>query len=76
MFATSQRLVTVLGAMGSDGWELVNVYDKASNWIAGTEKGFILFKRSVAPGDEPLEGLWAVEVDKSGRLVRPSTQDW
>src|SRR5690606_10841781 len=75
-FSTGERLVRVLGALGADGWELVNVYDKASNWLGGTEKGFILFKRAVGPGEQPIGGLWAVEVDKTGTLIEPSTQAW
>lgn len=35
------------------GWELVAVYDKASNWFAGLEKGFVLMKRPVPTGVEP-----------------------
>jgi hypothetical protein len=61
-FNTQGRLVLVLGSLGAEGWELVHVYDKASNWLAGTEKGFALFKRAVAEGDSPPEG-WAVALD-------------
>lgn len=75
-FATGERLIRVLGSLGAQGWELVNVYDKASNWIGGTEKGFMLFKRPVAPGQAPPEGLWSLEVDKSGALVDHSAQVW
>ena len=39
-----------LGESGKDGWELISVYDKSSNWFVGMEKGFMLFKRSVARG--------------------------
>ena len=41
-----------------NGWQLVANYDKASNWFQGMEKGFVLFMRTVAPGDEPI-GPWA-----------------
>lgn len=44
--------------MGAEGWELVHVYDKASNWFANLEKGFVLFKRPVASDAEPV-GPWA-----------------
>lgn len=67
---TAQRLERVLGKLGSDGWELVNVYDKSSNWIGGAEKGFVLFKRAVLPGEEP-EVAWAVHVDKAGNVLVP-----
>ena len=72
-FNTAERLVTILGKLGADRWELVHVYDKASNWLTGMEKGFALFKRPVADGDEP-DGGWAVTLDKNGDLVVP--QDW
>jgi hypothetical protein len=53
-----ERLVQTLGALGQDGWELVTIYDKASNWFDGMEKGFALFKRAVPDGEEPI-GPWA-----------------
>lgn len=58
-FNTPDRLAVTLAKLGSEGWELVHVYDKASNWIANTEKGFALFKRPVLPGELP-DGPWAV----------------
>jgi hypothetical protein len=57
-FGTGGRLGMALSYFGSQGWELVTIYDKASNWFQGMEKGFILFKRPVPPGDEP-DGPWA-----------------
>jgi hypothetical protein len=57
-FHAKDRLVRALGALGKEGWELVAIYDKSSNWLAGMEKGFALFKRPVADGAEP-EGPWA-----------------
>jgi len=58
MCKQAERLTSALGALGSDGWELVAVYDKASNWLSGMEKGFALFKRPVPSGAEPT-GAWA-----------------
>ena len=58
MLNTPERLTQSLGALGSEGWELVHVYDKSSNWWANMEKGFAIFKRSVDPEAEP-EGPWA-----------------
>jgi hypothetical protein len=58
MYATAERLTYVLGRLGEDGWELVHVYDKASNWLTNMEKGFAILKRPVDPGDEP-DGPWA-----------------
>lgn len=59
MFNAPQRLAVILGKLGSQGWELVHVYDKASNWLNGMEKGFALFRRSVAPGEHP-DGGWGM----------------
>lgn len=69
VIGAADRLQTVLGALGADGWELVSVFDKSSNFLNGMEKGFVLFKRPVPDGHEP-EGGWAVQVSKSGRIVR------
>ena len=57
-FQQKERLVSALGTLGAQGWELVAVYDKASNWLVGMEKGFVLFKRPVPEGEEPV-GPWA-----------------
>lgn len=58
-FNTSARLATVLAATGQAGWELVTIYDKSSNWLAGMEKGFMLLRRRVPPGLEPES--WAIQ---------------
>lgn len=42
-----ERLQQNLDQLGDAGWELVTVFDKTSNWLAGMEKGFLLFKRPV-----------------------------
>jgi hypothetical protein len=64
-FFTAQRLPEALGRLGSEGWELVHVYDKASNWMRDVEKGFALFKRPVPAGEpDPIEG-WCVVDGKS-----------
>ncbi|MCU1487278.1 MAG: hypothetical protein JWN67_4024 [Actinomycetia bacterium] len=56
---TVSRMLSALGALGAEGWELVATMDKASNWFSGAEKGFLLFKREVPPGaPEPTDG-WA-----------------
>ena len=57
-FNSMKRLSGVLALAGSAGWELISVYDKASNWIGGTEKGFMLLKRAVPDDFEPEE--WCV----------------
>jgi len=53
MFETAARMTEVLAAAGSAGWELVGVYDKASNWLTSMEKGFMLLKRPVPDGVTP-----------------------
>lgn len=57
-FNAANMLGKALAYMGSHGWELVTVYDKTANWLQGFEKGFVLFKRPVAPGAEP-DGAWS-----------------
>jgi hypothetical protein len=57
-FSAADRLVGALSELGAEGWELVTIYDKASNWLNGFEKGFALFKRPVAEGEDPV-GPWA-----------------
>jgi hypothetical protein len=39
IFNSALRMQRVLGLAGEHGWELVAVYDKASNWLSGLEKG-------------------------------------
>lgn len=75
LFNAASRLLSVLGALGSDGWQLVHVYDKASNWLSGMEKGFVLFKRPVV-GDAAPPGDWAMQFDAQGRLVRHEVVDY
>jgi hypothetical protein len=58
VFNAPQRLAMILGQLGAQGWELVHVYDKASNWMQQSENGLAIFKRPVAPGEHP-EGAWA-----------------
>jgi hypothetical protein len=58
MFKAGDAIGMSLSYFGQHGWELVGIYDKASNWIANIENGFMLFKRPVAPGAEP-EGAWS-----------------
>jgi hypothetical protein len=50
MFSALDRMKAVLGHLGSEGWELVTVYDKGSNWMSGMEKGFMMLKRPVHRG--------------------------
>jgi hypothetical protein len=75
-FTSVARMQQALGESGKDGWELISVYDKSSNWFIGLEKGFMLFKRSVARGTTlrpeewcetySFEGTTSVERDRSG----------
>jgi hypothetical protein len=84
MFGTPDRLAAVLSQLGAGGWELVHVYDKASNWLNQMEKGFAIFKRAVPSGVEP-DGPWAAwnratkllpAAPKGGRLGGPPTASW
>lgn len=74
MFFAGDRLVQTLGRLGADGWELITIYDKSSNWLANMEKGFALFKRPVAAGDSP-DGPWASAMfaGASGTGVTPTS---
>ena len=65
MFFAGDRLVSTLARLGADGWELVTIYDKSSNWLAGMEKGFALFKRPV-PDGQAADGPWARSLSSSG----------
>ena len=38
-----------LAFLGPHGYELITVYDKASNWFGGMEKGVVLFSARVGP---------------------------
>jgi hypothetical protein len=62
MFNASDRFQRALGAAASQGWELVGVYDKASNWLSGMEKGFILLKRHVPTGVRLREDEWCISL--------------
>jgi hypothetical protein len=63
MFNTHARLASVLGEAGRLGRELVQVYDKSSNWIGGSEKGFLLLRRQVPAGVEPI--AWSVQFSQT-----------
>jgi hypothetical protein len=52
-FNNADRMREALATAGRGGWELVTIYDKASNWVGGWEKGFMLLKRPVPDGVRP-----------------------
>jgi len=60
VFNAMDRMQVAFGALGSEGWELITIYDKASNWLSGSEKGFMLFKRAVPPGQRLPEDQWCI----------------
>lgn len=62
MFKAASRMQLVLGHLGSEGWELISIYDKGSNWLGGMEKGFMLLKRPVPPGATLTEDQWCIAV--------------
>lgn len=57
-FKSADRMTEVLATAGASGWELISVYDKASNWLGGLEKGFMMLKRPVPDDVEPDE--WCI----------------
>jgi hypothetical protein len=63
MFGAIERLQLVLGSAGSQGWELAAVYDKASNWFTGMEKGFMVLKRPVAPSVHLSDEEWCITMN-------------
>lgn len=67
-FFAAGRLQANFARLGADGWELVTVYDKASNWMGGFEKGFALFKRPVEDGADP-DGGWAIVDGPDGKPI-------
>ena len=81
-FGARERLSLVLAHMGEQGYELTTVYDKASNWFQGMEKCFMLFKREVPSGSEPVgPWCWVLDVttlDQSGVAGYgfPENQAW
>jgi hypothetical protein len=62
MFGALDRMQAVFGELGQHGWELVTVYDKASNWFNAMEKGFMLFKRPVPPGERLEDDDWCIAI--------------
>ena len=52
------RMLIAFAELGAEGWQLVASYDKASNWLQGMEKGYLLFMRAVPSGEDP-DGPWA-----------------
>jgi len=74
MLGAVDRMTRVLGYLGSNGYELATVYDKASNWLTGMEKGFMLFKRHVPAGTDPV-GDWCQVLDPSQISMRNATPD-
>lgn len=78
-FFAPSRLGMTLSFFGQRGWELVSVYDKASNWLNGIENGIILFKKPVPPGDEP-DGAWtevwtSAQVEHAYNKARQEARD-
>ena len=74
-FNVAEKMVGTFAHLGSNGWELVGIFDKSSNWITAYEKGFALFKREVPEGVEP-EGPWAEfnQAANVGKAGQPDDQ--
>jgi hypothetical protein len=64
------RMTAILGAAGQHGWQLVSIYDKASNWSAGLEKGFMLLRRPVPPGVRLKDDEWCTHISVTGNLLK------
>ena len=65
-FKSVDRMQAMLARAGAHGWELAATMDKASNWWAGMEKGFLLLKRPVSEGAEPES--WCIMDSAAGQL--------
>ena len=63
MFKAMDRMQSVLGSLGSQGWEIAAMYDKQSNWMTSMEKGFVLLKRPVAEGATVADDEWCITVN-------------
>lgn len=57
-----RRLGITLSYFGQRGYELVFFIEKGSNWAAGVENGFLVFKRYVPDGSEA-DGPWSMVWD-------------
>ena len=68
MYFALDRMAMVLGSAGAEGWELVAIYDKTSNWtdLVGKEKGFILMKRPVVAGARLADDAWCIDLSLAG----------
>jgi hypothetical protein len=59
VFNVADKMVNAFSHLGSNGWELVGIFDKSSNWLgSGFEKGFAVFKREISDNETP-DGPWA-----------------
>ena len=63
MFGAMDCMELVLGSAGSQGWELISIYDKGSNRHVGMEKGFMLLKRPVDPSVDLRDDEWCVTMN-------------
>jgi Protein of unknown function (DUF2510) len=66
MFGAIDRMQLVFGAAGSQGWELIAIYDKSSNWFNGMEKGFMLLKRPVGTSERLSDDQWCITMSMAG----------
>ena len=63
MFNSPERMGETLAVAGANGWELVTIYDKTSNWWTAMEKGFMLLKRPVPNDVTPDQ--WCVTINQT-----------
>lgn len=72
VYNAMDRMQAILGVAGSEGWQLVGVYDKASNWMVNKEKGFMLFRRPVPPGVRLEPDDWCISISMTSGLFKKS----
>ena len=72
-FNSVTEFQTALDRMGGQGWELVTVTDKASNWLGGTDKVIAVFKR-YHPADSAAG--WRPDPTGTGRFRYWNGERW
>jgi len=65
-----ERMQAVLGQAGANGWQLISIYDKASNWQSGVEKGFMLLRKPVPPGVRLDDAEWCMTISMANDRVK------
>jgi len=69
-YNATERTQAVLGQAGANGWQLVSIYDKASNWQSGMEKGFMLLRKPVPAGVRLDDAEWCMTISMANDRVK------